>query len=94
MRCKVYVTAALMCASAAAWTSTPPPCDGASFRQFDFWLGQWQVLTADGKEAGFNRITAAERGCVLEERWRGSQGGTSAGGAIARAQGKAPGLRL
>jgi hypothetical protein len=54
-------------------------CDGAEHRGFDFWLGDWQVTTPDGKVAGINRIERAAGGCALIERWQGAGGyvGTS-----------------
>jgi hypothetical protein len=59
----------------------PPaaPCTAAEHRQFDFWLGHWEVFTPDGKKAGENTIEAIDGGCALIERWRGSGGfsGTS-----------------
>ncbi|UTA47180.1 hypothetical protein L1F30_13545 [Simiduia sp. 21SJ11W-1] len=44
-------------------------CDGPQYRQFDFWLGQWQVLRPDGRLAGYNHIQPIENGCVLHERY-------------------------
>ena len=52
-----------------------PPCSAAEHRQFDFWVGTWDVSVA-GNVAGGNEITLEEDGCVLHEHWRGSQGGT------------------
>jgi hypothetical protein len=54
-------------------------CTSAEHRQFDFWLGSWEVFTPDGKKAGDNRIEAIDDGCALLERWRGRGGfsGTS-----------------
>ncbi len=46
------------------------------FADFDFWIGEWDVHTADGQQAGSNSITREERGCVLVERWRNIAGGT------------------
>jgi hypothetical protein len=50
------------------------PCAAAEHRQFDFWLGDWQVRTADGKPAGANTIERRLGGCVLHESWRGASG--------------------
>lgn len=51
------------------------PCEHQdAFRQFDFWVGDWVVHTADGTHAGENRIVRAERGCVLTEHWSGNGG--------------------
>lgn len=52
----------------------PGPCAGAEHRQFDFWLGHWQVRTPDGKPAGSNTIERTLNGCVLHESWRGAGG--------------------
>jgi hypothetical protein len=45
-------------------------------RQFDFWLGDWDVRDASGKLVGRNRITRAHGGCALEEQWSGNGGVT------------------
>ena len=53
------------------------PCElEEQFREFDFWVGEWDVHTADGKLAGRNVIKSAERGCVLIENWTGAGGST------------------
>ena len=46
------------------------PCDAAEHKQFDFWLGDWNVHAADGKLAGTNRIEREYGGCVLHERYK------------------------
>lgn len=51
---------------------TPPTaCASPVQRQFDFWIGQWEVFTPDGRKAGENTIEAVHGGCVLRESWRG-----------------------
>lgn len=51
----------------------PPPraCITAEYRQFDFWIGDWDVFLPDGKKAGTNRIAPVISGCVLHEQWAG-----------------------
>jgi hypothetical protein len=49
-------------------------CDDPVYRQFDFWVGEWQVHTPDGKLAGTNRITREYGGCVLHERYTTPRG--------------------
>lgn len=51
-----------------------PACDAPAHRQFDFWIGEWEVRDAEGKLAGHNRIEKTLGGCVLHESWRGAQG--------------------
>jgi hypothetical protein len=41
---------------------------------FDFWLGEWQVHTPDGKLAGTNWISSEYNGCVLHERYDTGRG--------------------
>ncbi len=67
-----------MCLPSIALAQQPPPntCEGTEYRAFDFWLGQWDVTTADGKPAGTNSITSAENGCLILEEWTSSQGTT------------------
>lgn len=53
------------------------PCEfNQSARQFDFWVGEWDVKTQQGQTAGTNTIQKLENGCVLLENWTGSLGGT------------------
>lgn len=44
------------------------PCSAEQYRQFDFWLGEWQV-TANQQLAGYNKISKAHNGCVLTEQY-------------------------
>lgn len=53
----------------------PPTCEAAPHRQFDFWIGTWNV-TVNGKSAGTNRIELGHGGCVLVEHWAAPGGGT------------------
>lgn len=58
--------------------STPPPapCTAEEHRQFDFWIGEWDVFGPDGSVAGTNTIESILGGCVLTETWTGAAGGT------------------
>jgi len=46
------------------------------FKDFDFWIGEWDVHLANGTLAGSNVIEREEEGCVLIERWSSASGGT------------------
>jgi hypothetical protein len=54
----------------------PRPCNAPEHRQFDFWIGDWEVRTPDGATAGSNRITGVLGGCGLQENWTGASGTT------------------
>jgi tetratricopeptide (TPR) repeat protein len=46
------------------------PCDDAEFRQFDFWVGDWDVIsTAGGVSRGSSHISKEMGGCVIWENW-------------------------
>ncbi|HKO43461.1 MAG TPA: DUF1579 family protein [Pyrinomonadaceae bacterium] len=60
----------LLCALASLTNAQPPaPCSDPAYRQFDFWVGKWDVFRPDGKVAGTNRIEKEYGGCVLHERY-------------------------
>jgi hypothetical protein len=54
----------------------PSPCGAADHRQFDFWIGVWEVSHADGRVLGRNRIERLHGGCALAESWAGASGFT------------------
>lgn len=56
-----------------AQTKDPCPCCSAEYRQFDFWLGDWET-TADEKVAGQNHILIMQDSCVIQENWTGADG--------------------
>jgi hypothetical protein len=63
-------------AQSTSGTSPSPPCSRPEHRQFDFWVGEWDVSRPDGAPAGTNRIRAVHGGCALQEEWRGRTGYT------------------
>lgn len=51
------------------------PCqDDARHRQFDFWVGDWNVTAANGAGGSTNQIRSGLDGCLISESW------TAAGG--------------
>jgi hypothetical protein len=56
----------------------PEYCQSPEHRQFDFWLGEWDV-TANEAPAGSNRVESIMNGCAVQENWQGAGGisGTS-----------------
>ena len=76
--CAIATLAALLCSFGAALAQTPAPpppaCQSAEHRQFDFWLGEWEVFLPNGKKAGDNRIESISAGCALLENWTGNGG--------------------
>ena len=61
----------------AAAQAVPAPgssCQTVEHRQFDFWVGHWDVFVPSGKKAGQNRIEVIADGCALLEHWTGGGG--------------------
>jgi len=72
----LLTSAVLLPSLALAETPAPaaqPNCDAAVRRQFDFWVGDWNVTVA-GKPAGQNRIDKILGGCALLENWTAVDG--------------------
>ncbi len=66
---------ALMFSSVDANSSAAKPaCQQEQYRQFDFWVGHWDVYSRDGKKVGENKISEAMNGCVLKEHYVATSG--------------------
>ena len=52
------------------------PCIySAEARQFDFWVGDWDVFNTLGQKAGTNSVQLFSDGCGLLENWTNTTGG-------------------
>jgi ketosteroid isomerase-like protein len=45
------------------------PCSNPQFRQFDFWIGEWEAFGVKGAKAGDSKITVLLDSCVILEEW-------------------------
>jgi len=51
------------------------PCEyDSTYRQLDFWIGQWEVYNPRGQLVGHNLIEKSLNGCMLIENWEGVDG--------------------
>ena len=74
MKHRTWIAAAAFAIAIAATAQTPAPtCTAPEYRQFDFWVGEWEV-TQNGKVAGRNSIRAILNGCAISEEWSGAGG--------------------
>jgi hypothetical protein len=70
--------AVLLCtAPLGAQQPQAAPCARAEYRQFDFWIGAWDVFNPRGTKVGTNSIDSILAGCALHERWQSA--GANAG---------------
>ncbi len=58
----------------AAAEQLTAPCQSAEHKQFDFWIGDWEVKDSSGKLVGHNSIFPILNGCALSENWTSAAG--------------------
>lgn len=73
----ILLTVFLFTTAAAFGQQKPPkPCSTDAYRQFDFWLGEWNVYSPQGTYQGTNDVKQMHGSCVILENWTGASGGT------------------
>lgn len=74
------LAAALQQPSPPAAPPAPPACETAEHRQFDFWVGRWDVYpTGSDRMVAHSLIERRYSGCAIRENWmplRGEGGGS------------------
>lgn len=50
------------------------PCEAPPHREFDFWVGEWNVSNPGGTHIGTNIVTSELDGCLVQEHWSGANG--------------------
>ena len=85
MRAACALLALCLSASASAQTPAapaappappPPACTAPDFRQFDFWVGRWDVYpTGTDQLVAHSLIENLYAGCAIRENWMPLQGG-------------------
>lgn len=45
------------------------PCSDPEYRQFDFWIGEWEAFGKNGKKAGDSKISLILDSCIILEEW-------------------------
>jgi hypothetical protein len=50
-------------------SSSQKPCSAPEFRQFDFWIGEWEAFGKNGKKAGDSKISLILDSCTILEEW-------------------------
>lgn len=56
-------------AVALSQNSSAKPCSSPAFRQFDFWIGEWEAYNTNGKKAGDSKIELILDSCTIVENW-------------------------
>lgn len=68
------IIALLIVTAQVSFANTKKACQDDSYRQFEFWVGKWEVFSRDGKKVGDNTISIAMNGCVLKEHYVSTTG--------------------
>ncbi|HEV7780253.1 MAG TPA: hypothetical protein VGO58_03255 [Chitinophagaceae bacterium] len=64
---KLTVLIAVLFFSLSCWSQLP--CSKPEYRQFDFWIGEWEAFRPDGKKAGDSKVSLVLDSCVIMEEW-------------------------
>lgn len=71
------LAATMNAATAQTAGNLPKPCaTNPEYRQFDFWLGEWEVYATNGTVAGQSKISMILDSCIILEEWTGGGGFT------------------
>ncbi len=57
-------------------SAAPAGVSPETYRQFDFWVGDWVVTDAIGRTMGASHVERAENGFAIIEYWTSARGGT------------------
>lgn len=45
------------------------PCSKPAYRQFDFWIGEWEAFGKNGQKAGDSKVSVILDSCIILEEW-------------------------
>lgn len=75
MRTIAFLLALLLDFSSGAQSPKSPCTTNPVYRQFDFWLGEWEAFGPKGKKAGDSKIERILDSCVILENWQSTSSG-------------------
>ncbi len=55
--------------SSYSQTASRLPCSRPEYRQFDFWIGEWEAFGKNGQKAGDSKISLILDSCIILEEW-------------------------
>ncbi len=72
---RILIITILFAFSQSSFAQQQKPCDSDAHRQFDFWVGEWDVYKyGTDTIVGQNTIRSILNGCVVEENWTSATG--------------------
>jgi hypothetical protein len=68
---KHFLLSSLLFAVCFQINSQVAPCNSDPvYRQFDFWIGEWEVFGIKGQKAGDSKIELILDSCIILENWK------------------------
>jgi hypothetical protein len=64
---KLTVLIAAILVGGSAWSQLP--CSKPAYRQFDFWIGEWEAFGKNGQKAGDSKVSLILDSCIILEEW-------------------------
>ena len=61
----IFIICTFICAS----IFSQRPCSDPVYRQFDFWIGEWEAFNVNGQKAGDSKIEMILDSCIILENW-------------------------
>ena len=71
----LLLSAAIVTAQAQQAPAKSPCLTNPVYRQFDFWIGTWEVYGKNGQKAGDSKIELILDSCILLENWTSARAG-------------------
>jgi len=65
---KKYLLLALVLIAVKSATAQKP-CSRPEYRQFDFWIGEWEAFGKNGSKAGDSKVSLILDSCIILEEW-------------------------
>ncbi|MEO7924780.1 MAG: hypothetical protein ABIR30_13945 [Chitinophagaceae bacterium] len=64
---KLFLLCFTVFISSTLWSQLP--CSRPEYRQFDFWIGEWEAFDAKGQKAGESKVSLILDSCIILEEW-------------------------
>lgn len=71
---RMRIAAVIIVLAVPGSAQTQSPCSAPEYRQFDFWIGEWDVVNPKGDTVGRSRIERIEGGCAILENYSTARG--------------------
>jgi hypothetical protein len=65
-----FVLFLILTGSISTYAQKTPCTSDPIYRQFDFWIGDWEVYAKNGKKAGDSKIELILDSCIILENWK------------------------